>query len=116
MEETIGEQIERLCDYLESNHNNKTLNLRGHFNIAVLNSLWEIITGEQNDLEDKELTNIVELLDEVMGSGGSTLGQLSVIYPIKFATFSGSEGANTFPESLQVLSTRPSRTILILMS
>ena len=82
MEEAIGDQVHMLMDRLESQILDKPADIRGQFNIAVLNSLWTVLTGEQVDIGDSKMNKIVNLMDEALRSSGETLRQLASVYPV----------------------------------
>lgn len=82
MEEAISDQVHTLMDRLGSQFLDKPSDIRGQFNIAVLNSLWSVLTGEQVDIGDPKMNKIVSLMDEALRSSGETLRQLASSYPV----------------------------------
>ncbi len=63
MEELVAEEVEKVCHALER-ESGKFLQLRGRFNIAVVNALWKVLTNSKLDHDDPELESIVNAIDQ----------------------------------------------------
>ncbi len=62
MEELVAEEVEKVCNALQA-ESGKFMELRGKFNIAVVNALWKVLTSSKLDHDDPELKKLVLNLD-----------------------------------------------------
>jgi len=62
MEEMILEEAQELCDWLK-NQGGAPVELNRRLSLAVVNSLWRILTGERYDHDDKALLDIMDNLE-----------------------------------------------------
>jgi len=62
MEGMIMEEAHELCDWLKK-QNGAPVVLKRRFSLAVVNSLWRIVTGERHEHDDKGLTDIMDNLE-----------------------------------------------------
>lgn len=79
MEDTIMDEVEKLCDQLKP-FEGKSLNLQRKVNVSVLNGLWGMLVGEKLSLQDPRLIKIVELFDKVLRGQGVS-GALATMLP-----------------------------------
>jgi len=79
MEDTIMDEVEKLCDQLKP-FEGKSLNLQRKVNVSVLNALWGMLVGEKLSLQDPRLIRIVELFDKVLRGQGVS-GALATMLP-----------------------------------
>ena len=63
MEQMIVEEVQELCSGLEATGGN-AIDIRNKFNIAILNSLWTVMSGERLDHKDPKLNKFVQLIDK----------------------------------------------------
>lgn len=61
MEALISDEVKDMISWLKKNVD-KPVSINKKFNLAVLNSLWMIMTGQRYDHDDQEQLN---MLDEV---------------------------------------------------
>ncbi len=80
MEDLISEEVGDLCKHLEKS-NGEAINIRHDFNLAVLNSLWNISTNERLDYDDPKMKNLVELVDKFFCETGKPLNFMCFMYP-----------------------------------
>jgi len=62
MEDMILEEAKELCDWLKK-QNGALVELNDRFHLAVVNSLWRILTGERHEHDDKALLEILDNLE-----------------------------------------------------
>ncbi len=65
MEELVAEEVENVCHALQA-ESGKFIELRGRFNIAVVNALWKVLTNSKLDHDDPELKLLVGDLDRIV--------------------------------------------------
>ena len=65
MEALVAEEVEKVCHALQA-ESGKFLQLRGRFNIAVVNALWKVLTNSKLDHDDPELKSLVRDMDRIM--------------------------------------------------
>ncbi len=65
MEALVAEEVEKVCHALQA-ESGKFLQLRGRFNIAVVNALWKVLTNSKLDHDDPELKSLVGDLDRLL--------------------------------------------------
>ncbi len=72
MESAMLDEVSTLCSHLESlgGGGGAPVDVRGEFNLAVLNSLWRILAGDRLGYQDARLRRMVELLDRTLVSVG----------------------------------------------
>ena len=80
MEEMIQEEVEMLCQFLEKEQG-KPVNIKYTYNIAILNALWRVLTGERLSYTDARLTQIVSLMDQLFKQFTSPLTQIALTMP-----------------------------------
>jgi len=68
MEEMILDEAQELCDWLKL-QGGKPVELYRRFSLAVVNSLWRIITGERYDHQDEALVDIMDKLERCVFFG-----------------------------------------------
>ena len=84
MEETIKEEVHEFCKYLEE-FNEAPKDMRFEFQIAVLNSLWKMISNHRYDYTDPRLMKVLKLMDIMFSEGSEPLMHLSYFYrPVAF--------------------------------
>jgi hypothetical protein len=59
LEDTVDEEVDDLLEYIDNHYANTPLDVRQFFNIAVLGSLWRIISGERLRKDDPKLIELV---------------------------------------------------------
>ena len=65
MEQLILEEVEELIQGLKRDaHALQPITTERRFNIAVLNSLWQIVSGERFSHDDKQLADIIEAIQK----------------------------------------------------
>lgn len=62
MEEMILNEAQELCDWLKKQEG-RPVELTRRFSLAVVNSLWRILTGERYDHDDKGLIHILDTME-----------------------------------------------------
>jgi len=62
MEDMILEEAKELCDWLKK-QKGEPVELNRRFSLAVVNSLWRILTGERHEHDDKALLEILDNLE-----------------------------------------------------
>jgi NTP pyrophosphatase (non-canonical NTP hydrolase) len=62
MEELIMEEVREVVDWLKK-EDGKKVELQRRFSLAVVNSIWRILSGERYDHDDEKLISILEQLD-----------------------------------------------------
>ncbi len=65
MEELVAEEVEKVCHILQA-ESGKFIELRGKFNIAVVNALWKVLTNSKLDHNDPELKSLVRDIDRIL--------------------------------------------------
>lgn len=63
MEAMIMEEVTDIIDWLKKGVG-KPISVNRKFSLAVLNSLWSILTSERYDHDDPRLTNILDTVQE----------------------------------------------------
>jgi len=59
MEELIMDEVNTFTDWLKKQNGN-SVSLQDRFTLAVLNSLWRILSGERFDHDDAKLHQILD--------------------------------------------------------
>ncbi len=84
MEELIRDEVDQLCKHLEKKKS-EAIDIKNHFNISVLNSLWAIATNEKLEYEDPKMKKIIYVLDKALQEFGSPINQIAISYkPLLF--------------------------------
>ena len=65
MEQLFHDEVSKLCQTLNKK-TDQTLDLAGMFNVAIVNSLWSLITSEKLDHDDPALLKIVAQINHVV--------------------------------------------------
>ena len=88
LEDAILVEVNKLCLKLASDSENgsKAIDLKQRMNISIVNALWLLLTGQQFDLGDQKLLDLVDALDNVLRSA-KVNSLLSVLFPDLFRLF-----------------------------
>ena len=78
-EQMIVEEVQELCSGLEAT-GRRPIDIRHKFNIAILNSLWSIMSGERLDHKDEKLSKFVQLSDKTLKELANPIGYLTLLY------------------------------------
>ena len=78
LEDIIEDEVNNLILYIENHWLNQPLDVSQFFNVAVLASLWRIISGESLKLDDPKLEQILTNLRIAISEGGHPLYNLSL--------------------------------------
>ena len=78
LENIIEEEVENLIQFIEDHWVNTPLDVSNFFNIAVLASLWRIISGESLKIGDPKLDSIVSNLQAALKEVGNPLINISM--------------------------------------
>ena len=62
LEDIIEEEIDNLIEHIDQNYLNQPVEVSRFFNIAVLSSLWRIISGEHLKVGDPKLEYVLTQL------------------------------------------------------
>lgn len=90
MESIIQEEVQKLCNKLGEISSDEATDLKGTFNISVLNSLWSILVGERLELEDEKLKTIIRLFDQLLRENDGPVNPIVNILPDPYmATWPG---------------------------
>ena len=86
MEETIEQEVGELCCFLEQDKL-KAIDVRHKYNIAVLNTLWRIVSSERMMYTDKRLNAMLARLDAFFKNAGSPIGYIMNNSPLLMNIF-----------------------------
>ena len=75
MGEIIQDEFSYFAKILEETNGNP-VETQDLFNIPVLNGLWRILSGRRLDSKDPNLSQIIDLMDEMFAEFGSPFGIL----------------------------------------
>ncbi len=90
MEESIRDEVEQLCRHLEKK-GGEAMDVKNHFNISVLNSLWAIAANEKLEYENPKMKKIIYALDKTIKEFSNPLNQIALSYkPLQFILKYGS--------------------------
>jgi len=66
LETLLDEQIQKLCDHLQSVSKNGAIpvNMMQPLKLVIISILWTILFGEQQDLNDPKLAELINIIDE----------------------------------------------------
>ena len=73
LEEIIEEEIDNFFEHIDANFLNQPVDVRRFFNVAVLASLWRIISGESLKVGDPRLEKLVEMVHSIIEEFGNPL-------------------------------------------
>lgn len=73
LEEIIEEEIDNLTHHIDAHCLNTPVDVRRFFNIAVLASLWRIVSGECLKIGDPKLEKLVKTVTELIAEVGNPL-------------------------------------------
>ena len=76
MEELVNDEVEVLCKSLES-EKGKFLNISKSFNIAAVNALWKVLTGERMSQEDPKVQKLISRIEKISKDQASPVAQLA---------------------------------------
>ena len=87
MEERITIEVKKLTELLEKQHTDKPTSLNLVMNVSIANALMAILVGEELELKDHQLANIVGMLDAVISANADVSPQLLVLGPVFIKLF-----------------------------
>lgn len=67
MEHLVLDEISELVENLKKDAG-RPISTQNRFNIAVLNSLWRIVSGQRFSHDDKQLGNIMESINNSLNA------------------------------------------------
>jgi hypothetical protein len=70
MEALVMDEVQELIEGLKKEPKGVAISTQNRFNIAVLNSLWRIITGQRFSHDDQELVKIMESINKSLNVQG----------------------------------------------
>jgi cytochrome P450 len=85
LEDIIEEEIDNLIEHIDQNYLNQPVEVSRFFNIAVLSSLWRIISGEHLKVGDPKLEHLVETVSNMAKEFGRPELVVSMNYPYLFS-------------------------------
>ena len=68
LEDTITEQVELLIKVLRKDSSKGAVHLGQRFSVSIINSIWNIVTGSQFDLDDPLVHSIYQGIDKFIDS------------------------------------------------
>ena len=79
LEDIIEEEVDNLIQHIDDNWINVPLDVSKFFNIAVLASLWRIISGETLKIGDPKLDFLISKVDNIVTETSSVFGAISMV-------------------------------------
>ena len=80
IEHILTEEYEKLVEHLKPKAG-QVIDLRRVTNISILNSLWNILTGEKVGLDDHKLDTLINAFDDLLRLGGGPTSLVALCIP-----------------------------------
>ncbi len=88
LEDIIEEEIDNLVQHIDQHYLNKPVDIKRFFNVAVLASLWRIISGERLKIGDPKLEHLIKVVNDMIKDSGHPLLGLTMNLPNVFKVLS----------------------------